>query len=150
MNQNWRCSLCYREAWFGYGHHPAERDVQNPSLVERYRRRLLLAKTYAETIREAREENVRFWFEVDMDGGVEGDQKVLVGMGVVNEYNLRAVEPVDKGVKTVEGMERWGIAMGMALQEEEEKVEGLQAEVERLKGVIREKDMEIEELESGL
>jgi predicted RNase H-like nuclease (RuvC/YqgF family) len=57
---------------------------------------------------------------------------------------------VDKGPKSVEGMERWGIAMGMALQEEEGKVEGLQAEVERLKGVIREKDMEIEELESGL
>ncbi len=44
----------------------------------------------------------------------------------------------------------WGIALGMALQEEERKVEGLRGEVERLRLAVQQKDMEIQELEGGL
>lgn len=146
MNQNWRCSLCYKEGWHGYGHVPAERDVNNPSLVERYRRRLLLAKTYGDP--SAGPDSVRFWLEVDMDGGFESDQMVFVRMGMANEFMLRLVG--QGKVRTVEEMERWGIALGMRLQEEEAKVENLLMELERLKGVVGEKEREIEELESGL
>lgn len=136
MNQNWRCSLCYREAWHGYGHLPIERDVQNPCLVERYRRRLLLAKTYGHPA--AGPDSVRFWFDVDMDGGMEADQAVLVRMGLVNGYKLRVVGDGVGGasVRTVEGMERWAIALGTALQEEEAKVEALTAELGRLRAFL--------------
>lgn len=124
--------------------------MRQPSLVERYRRRLLLAKTYGDP--GAGPESVRFWFDVDMDGGVASDQAVLVRMGLVNEYKLRvvggayAVGPAT----TVEAMERWGIAMGMALQEKAAKVAELGDEVERLRGTLRDREREIAELEGGL
>ncbi len=118
--------------------------------MERYRRRLLLAKTYGDFVDGL--EGVRFWFDVDMDGGLESDQAVLVGMGLANEWKLRLVGQGGKlkRVKTVEEMERWGIAMGMALQDEESKAEELKAEVEMLKGMIQDKRAEIQEPESGL
>lgn len=163
MNQNWRCSLCYKEAWYGYGASEEERNFANPSLVERYRRRLLIAKTYAPAAVSG-EAAVKFWFDVDLDGSVGGDQKVLVGIGVVNEHFLRwarggevglhgrggVTVPTPAGVGEVERVERWGIALGMALQQEEGRREELEREVERLKRVVYEREREIEDLESGL
>jgi hypothetical protein len=104
-----------------------------------------LAKSY-EIL--GRPENAKFWFDVDMDGSFENDQAVLVRMGLANEYSLRPVG--QKKVESVEEMERWSIALGMALQEEEGEAESLRAQVERLKGIVAEKNQEIEELESGL
>ncbi len=161
INQNWRCSLCYREAWHGYGHLARERATRDPGLVERYRRRLLLANTYGgmiamnDGLRQGGGwdgENVRFWFDVDMDGGAESDQAVLVRMGMVNLERLRILGDGDAvgRVKNLEEMERWGIALGMALQEEEEKVQALREEVGRLRSMVDQKDREIEELEGGL
>ncbi len=161
INQNWRCSLCYREAWHGYGHLARERETGDPGLVERYRRRLLLANTYGGMmamnvgLRQAGGwdgENVRFWFDVDMDGGAESDQAVLVRMGMVNLEKLRVLGDGNAvgRVEHLEGMERWGIALGTALQEQEEKLQELRGEVERLRSVVEQKDREIGELESGL
>lgn len=122
----------------------------------------MLAKTYAGNFligngcgREGGggPESVRFWFEVDLDGGLQGDQEVLVRMGVVNGWKLRVVGVGEGGPRVappVEEVERWGIALGMALQAEERKVEELRAEVERLRGVVGEKEAEIRDLEGGL
>jgi uncharacterized protein YjbJ (UPF0337 family) len=52
--------------------------------------------------------------------------------------------------RSVETMERWGIALGNALQDEEGKAEELRAETERLRAIIEEKDREIQDLEGGL
>lgn len=98
-------------------------------------------------------ENVRFWFDVDMDGGAESDQAVLVRMGLVDMRRLRVLgdgDTIARRVRSLEEMERWGIALGMALQEEEGKVQELRGEVERLRNVVEQKDREIEELEGGL
>ncbi len=97
-------------------------------------------------------EIVRFWFDVDIDGGAESDQAVLIRMGLVNMGRLRVLGDGDAigRVKSLEEMERWGIALGMALQEEEGKVQELRGEVERLKRVLEQKDREIDELEGGL
>lgn len=135
--------------------------MRDPGLVERYRRRLLLANTYGGSMtmnaglgqgggRDG--ENVRFWFDVDMDGGAESDQAVLVRMGLVDMRRLRVLGDGDTSgrAKSLEEKERWGIALGMALQEEEGKVQELRGEVERLKNVVEQKDREIEELEGGL
>lgn len=96
--------------------------------------------------------DVRFWFDVDMDGGAESDQAVLVKMGMVNLERLKVLGDADTigRVKSLEGMERWGIALGMALQEEEGRVQELSGEVEKLKKVVEQKDREIAELEGGL
>ncbi|ERF74120.1 hypothetical protein EPUS_06389 [Endocarpon pusillum Z07020] len=161
INQNWRCSLCYREAWHGYGHLARELETRDPGLVERYRRRLLLANTYGGAVSMNAglgqgggrdEENVRFWFDVDMDGGAESDQAVLVRMGLVDMRMLRVLSDGDTSarVRSLEETERWGIALGMALQEEEGKVQELRGELERLRNVVEQKDREIEELEGGL
>lgn len=130
--------------------------MRDPGLVERYRRRLLLANTYGGPVTMNAggrdEENLRFWFDVDMDGGAESDQAVLVRMRVVDMRRLSVLGDGDTigRVKSLEGMERWGIALGMALQEEEGKVQELRGEVERLRNMVEQKDREIEELEGGL
>ena len=77
------------------------------------------------------------------------DQAVLVHMGMANQFKLRVAGP-GRSVTSVEQMERWGVAMGMALQEEQGRVDELSAEVESLKASIQDKDRQIDELESGL
>lgn len=126
----------------------------------------MLAKTYADPTtttsttmatgsRREGEGDVRFWFEVDLDGGAESDQAVLVRMGLANQWSLRLLSTDGdgegwRGGKSVEELERWGVALGMALQEEERRGGESRAEVERLKQVVEEKDREIRELEGGL
>ena len=171
-NQNWRCNLCYRECWLGYGHLPAEREMARPGIVERYRRRLLLAKTYGDS---SNPETIRFWLDVEADGSMAADQALLLHMGVVNQYHLKCIAgdeavafggsfnithdlfdkdhhdhqqqqqqqhhninqtaehhsttpPSDQPI-SLEKLERWPIALGIALQQAELSNQSTQSEL---------------------
>jgi hypothetical protein len=105
------------------------------------------------------EAEMRFWMDVEMEegGGMEGlraEQAVLVRMGVVEVERLRVwregggkgevddvggaegITGVSASSRGIEELERWGVALGVALVEEERRSWELRGEVERLRGLI--------------
>jgi hypothetical protein len=102
------------------------------------------------------EAEMRFWMDVEMEeggsmGGLRAEQAVLVRMGVVEVERLKVwregeVEDDDVGAEGITGasassrgieeFERWGVALGVALVEEERRSWELRGEVDRLRGLI--------------